>query len=211
MQKFNPLLCSTPVVEALIAKRKTKTRRVVKEPAQSWFNKSFGNNDWSKSVNNLSKYQVGDILWVRETFRTIDQDFGEPRYEYKATEKINLKDKWKPSLFMPKAACRFFLQVKSITVERLNDISEQDAIAEGVESCIADKEKFGCRAMGLKLFRDYEREDNSLINHPCNGFTNAYASFITLWENINGKGSWDKNPWVWVIEFEQIERPSGFI
>jgi hypothetical protein len=226
MPKYIPLLCSTPVVEALIAKRKTMTRRVIKVDANSKYlpqyniagytflePKEFDKTDTEKmcSVMSCPYGNVGDVLWVRETFRSIEQDFGNPRYEYKATEIINLKDKWKPSLFMPKKACRFFLQIKSITVEQLNEISEEDSIAEGVESCNSVKQKFGCTPMVMKLYRDYERKDNSLIDYPCNGFDNPILSFQTLWESINGKDSWNKNPWVWVIEFEQIEKPENFI
>ncbi len=116
-----------------------------------------------------------------------------------------------PSIHMPKIACRTFLLIKSIRVERLYDISEKDAISEGVEWCIADKQKFGCRAAGLKLYRDYARKDNSLQDHPCNGFDNARSSFETLWCKIHGIKSWDANPWLWVIDYEKIEKPEGFL
>ena len=250
MPKYIPLLCSTPVVEALIAKRKTKTRRttglendkeVAANPnAPGWFMNELG------EAIKCPYGKVGDVLWVRETHYAYghwrvcgltkktkklkyefvpcdDEDilFDNKIYSPELNATFNLEVKpnnyrlegWykRPSLFMPKKACRFFLQIKSITVEQLNDISEEDSIAEGVESCNSVKQKFGCTPMVMKLYRDYERKDNSLIDYPCNGFDNPILSFQTLWESINGKDSWNKNPWVWVIEFEQIEKPADFI
>jgi hypothetical protein len=63
----------------------------------------------------------------------------------------------------------------------------------------------GARAAGMRLFRNYERSDNSLIDYPSNGFEDAKTSFETLWASINGAESWNENPWVWVIEFKRIE------
>ena len=138
-------------------------------------------------VKNCHYGKVGDVLWVREKtcfvmiehahvllegFREKRQtiygtDFHEDWMRY-AKEKYHYK--WQPSLFMPKAACRIFLKITEIRVERLQDISEEDAKKEGVEFTIADKEKFGCRAQGMKLYRNYERKDNSLTTHPFKGF-----------------------------------------
>ena len=127
------------------------------------------------------------------------------------TGKMGIEGYYKrPSLFMPKDACRIFLKITDIRVERLQHISKEDAKKEGIEFTIADKEKFGCRAAGMKLYRDYERKDNSLTSYPCNGFENAIVSFETLWQSINGKDSWEANPWVWVISFKRIEKPSDF-
>ena len=84
--------------------------------------------------------------------------------------------KWKPSIFMPREACRIFLKVTNVRVERLQDISDHDVIAEGI---VMEKTPF---------------------IEPCN-------AFASLWESINGIGSWALNPWVWVYEFKQIEKP----
>lgn len=88
---------------------------------------------------------------------------------------------WKPSIFMPKETCRLFLKVKNIRIERLQKISRGDAMAEG------------CPFPNL-----------AKVNNPVGWFSN-------LWKSINGKDSWEANPFVWVIEFEKVERPQGFI
>lgn len=214
--QFKPMLFSTLMVQAVLEGRKTKTRRL--KGLQNIDVKAteiIANNGWPKQGNFTARFQfknietdgveawevtnvlkspckVGDIIWVRETWRPIEQDFGNPRYEYKATEKINITDKWKPSLFMPKEACRLFLEVTDIRVERLNDISQEDAKAEGVYPA----------------------------PHRCPGwvnelksFTDCYkCSFKLLWNSINGKSGhqWDKNEWVWVITFKPVECPQGF-
>ncbi|MGQ2982100.1 hypothetical protein [Flavobacterium sp.] len=94
----------------------------------------------------------------------------------------------RPSLFMPKAAARFFQKIKRRWAERLNDISEADAISEGVELDIE-----------YQAYKDYQN-DNSL-------YVSAKDSFRTIWEMINGKGTWDKNPFVWCVEFELTDNP----
>lgn len=141
----NPILFSTPMVRAILDGRKTQTRRIVKkfvgsiEMNNEPIDMATGKNVIGYAIDeegNCIKCPygfVGNILWIRETWRAIEQDFGEPRYEYKATETINLTDKWKPSIFMPYAACRIFLQITDIKIERLNDITESDAKSEGVQ------------------------------------------------------------------------------
>lgn len=214
--KFIPILFSTPMVQAILEGRKTQTRRVIKSRHDSGLFQicrritdgqitSINSLDWDErncEKDIVCPYgQPGDILWVRETFRPIEQDFGSPRYEYKATESINLSDKWKPSLFMPKSACRIFLKVKSVRVERLQDISEDDAIAEGIEVM---------KVYVHKVFRNYQ--DEAKTNGGYKGFVEtAIASFKSLWQSINGEQSWKENPFVWVIEFERIEKPENFI
>lgn len=160
----------------------------------------------------------GDLIWIRETFHKVSPSFkntytGQP-YAYKADfEPLPNKDipkedrfRWKPSIHMPKIAARIWLEIIDIKIERLNDISEESAVSEGVENVIATKEVFGCRAHGKRLFRNYERADNSLKNYPNNGFDSAKVSFETLWESINGIESRILNPWVWVIKFKKIKK-----
>lgn len=187
--KYHPILFSTPMVQAILEGRKTQTRRVVKDKLLQ--NATPEDDLEFLLLTIIYKYKVGDVLWLRETFRQIEQEVGSPRFEYKATENINLTDKWKPSLFMPKQACRTFLKIKSIRVERLQDISEEDSIAEGVI-----KENNG-------------QWKNYLV--PQTFWTYAKYSFETLWISINGKESMNKNPFVWVYEFEQIEKPLDFL
>lgn len=130
----------------------------------------------------------GDVLWVRESFANTIYD---NCYLYKSdTQDKSQWLKWKPSIHMPKKACRHFLKIVNIRVERLQDINETDAIAEGVE---------GDRKNGFRNYLVY------------GAMTCAQVSFETLWLLINGKDSWKQNPWVWVIEFEKIARPDNFL
>ena len=93
--------------------------------------------------------------------------------------------KWKPSIHMPKAACRLWLKVKAVRVERLRDISEEDAKAEGAKA--APLPDLG----------------NTWHTHK--------QGFEYLWQSINGAQSFLANPWVWVIEFERCEKPDNFL
>jgi hypothetical protein len=128
--------------------------------------------------------EVGDIIWVRETFAPIINTEGQETFVYKADDdfyKDTIEDwkGWKPSLFMPKDACRLFLKITNIRVERLQDISEADA--------------------------EYEGAKKMPLEHLGGAFPNHKSGFESLWQSINGKESWDSNPYVWVIEFEKIK------
>jgi hypothetical protein len=140
----------------------------------------------------------GDRLWVRETWGDGEENNCEPGVYYRATDPAWDKEetgfRWKPSIHMPRWASRISLEVTGVRVERLNDISEADAEAEGASKvlwfCPAGKPE--CRMnLGKDVF------DISYIN----GFAN-------VWESINGPGSWAENPWVWVLEFKRIEVPA---
>ncbi len=224
-----PILFSTEMVKAILSDSKIMTRRIVKDKQSLQTIEVFQGKN---GCENLCPYgKIGDIIWVRESFNITDPNnvisgeyVGDEtgylgsiegkdvrwRYVYKASSPavhpVNGKCRWKPSIHMPKEAARIWLKITNVKVERLHDITESDAIAEGVQSVIADRERFGCRAAGMKLYRNYERIDNSLCIYPCNGFENAEDSFKSLWIKINGCESWNFNPWVWVIEFEVISK-----
>jgi len=146
--------------------------------------------------------EKNDILWVRETWVKLngqyvykaDYDNGVPANEIELPNGATVDDaKWKPSIHMPKEACRLRLKIKSIRVERLMDISEQDAIAEGV------RQRFGG-------FINYANPSNLFTEtYPFLGrkYSAAQMSYLSLWERINGENSFEENPWVWVIEFER--------
>lgn len=229
-----PMLFSSAMVISLLNNTKTQTRRIVNGTALKWLNDGFTPEYVAIADNNLCTYgKIGDTIWVKETYyaygiwfkngitktgkqKWVFKDFtfenkdGKYLYEdCKPSDVLKNSERkfgWykRPSLFMPKIASRTTLKITDITIERLQNISEKDAIAEGVERCIADKEKFGCRAMGMRLYRDYTRIDNSLKDYPCNGFEFAADSYQTLWQKINGPESWNKNPYVWVIKFEKM-------
>lgn len=206
-QKFKPILFSTEMVQAILAGRKTQTRRVCSH--QFWqhseltdFNINKTHSKVDRSVS--SKYQPGDILWVRETFQKLESvNHKEIDFLYKAdVEYHNYFNSdlvvWSPSIHMPKEAARIFLKVTNIRVERLQDISEEDAIAEGIE-------RYG-------PFGEFKGDP-----HPSGGmmrfraYSKAARAFQDLWDSINAKKHpWDSNPWVWVYDFERIEKHENF-
>ena len=220
-----PMLFSTDMVKAILNGTKTETRRIVKfskkiknpeigftaftQDGEFSVRGEHKNGEFGEGFFKL-KVCKNDIIWVRETFRPIEQDNGRPRYEYKATEHINLKDKWKPSLFMPKDACRIFLKCVSVHAERLNTISDLDAISEGISKEIYhldDKVTIYENYLNGKDF--YSFSDYSW-NYGKETHSAAVASYCSLWESINGDGSWNKNPFVWVYKFVRIDRPDDF-
>ena len=209
-----PILFSTPMVQAIIEGRKTQTRRIVKpQPPEyarltsyhpvdymaerfrnkiSWFIEEAGDL-WPCNTEDAIKnpyVPVGGYLWVRETWAPLTKG-----YAYKADPFINSSPsgKWHPSIHMPKAASRITLLVKGIRVEKLQDISEEDAIDEGIERVGGDA--------SVSPWRNYRISEPSVKSLHCSA---PSRSFMALWESINGQGSWSVNPWVWVIEFDLI-------
>ncbi|MCG3462699.1 hypothetical protein L7G72_12700 [Xenorhabdus bovienii] len=152
--------------------------------------------------------KIGDQLWVRETFCPVfDAQYAEgeidwidyratPRYsaEYPAGWHLEPEDpaalKWRPSIHMPRWASRITLEVTDTRVERLQDIKEEDALAEGIKTG-----RFGNKSNWRDGF--YAPGDNQ----PC---FSAKEAFKYLWQSIYSEESWNNNPWVWVIEFRRI-------
>lgn len=189
--KTTPILFSTPMVQAILAGTKNQTRRIVKDKLLQTNTNEFEEEEFLLLTTKDSPYgSVGDILWVRETFHKIKHNY----FIYKANHDHQAM-KWKPSIFMPKEACRIFLKITSVRAERLQKISGEDAINEGIEvihnSTVAVYQKYNLKE---KL-----------------GTTNPILSYQTLWEKINGAESWNTNPFVWVIEFERVEKPENFV
>lgn len=217
--QYKPILFSTEMVQAILEGRKTQTRRIVKsEPKINDDTDLELIPDWDgkyddpltlffyyKGTKTRSIYydcqlplaQIGDILWIRESFQYSDE-LDEPfwykqKYEEDYTQEAFDRIKWKPSIHMPKEAARIFLEVSNVRVERLQDISEDDAIAEGIER--------------VSIAPFVHRFKNYLCN---NKFIGPKESFKTLWMKINGIDSWKANPWVWVYEFKVVEKPKDF-
>lgn len=204
---YKPILFNTEMVQAILAGRKTQTRRIVK-PQPSYLPYTDSKEGHEKTLKNYideglkngaikGKYQIGDILWVRE--KTIQNNvsgiylYGDEGELTAAFSPFLYKKR--PSIHMPKEAARIFLKITNVRCERLQDISEDDAIAEGVLR--GDPEKAIC-------FKHYGKEKTYLLD--------AKNSFQTLWESINAKKHpWSLNPWVWVYDFERIEKPENFL
>jgi hypothetical protein len=202
-----PILFSAPMVCAILSGAKTQTRRVYKPRPQDNIDDPLGAL-WSLP----SPYGApGDRLWVRETWglhdhgdsgafscqsvRGLSEGWARERYAvtYQADWGSNMEEcYWRPSIHMPRWASRITLEVSGVRVERLEDISEDDARSEGVESVQA-----------IQRWRNYMRERES---HGINETTTtARGSFMSLWESINGTESLVANPWVWVVEFRRVE------
>ncbi len=205
--KERPILFSGPMVRAVLEGRKAMTRRVVKpEGAHHLFpfldlpGKQTGEWAWCSSSHVVSKHihcpygQVGDRLWVRESM-LFDPDQGW-RYSADGADvidenygKINQRC---PSIHMPRSCCRILLEITNVRVERLHEISEADAQAEGVERVVA--------GVGWRRYCDPDSEEVGVP--PCG---DARRSFRSLWKYINGDESWNANPWVWVVEFKRVQ------
>lgn len=177
-----PILFSTEMVKAILAGRKTMTRRILNPQPDdaglhndSLYPRSIASDlkGWNGTVDETGESKEfrcrygkpGDLLWVRESFVKWEMSTGASGYYYKANFPEGTNQKFKPSIHMPKAAARIWLLVEDIRVERLQSIRDRDALNEG----IAKGEKFS-----------------------------------VLWESIHGPGSWIVNPWVWVVKFKVV-------
>ncbi|MCS3430052.1 hypothetical protein [Klebsiella sp. BIGb0407] len=201
--KERGVIFNAEMVRAILAGRKTQTRRVMKvQPVLCGrFYEVYG-TEWNEGVKfvpaipghslsaNCPFGSVGDRLWVRETWADAPASaIGLTLYRANYPEHVpshcdfipaakNIL--WKPSIHMPRRASRITLEITSVRVERLNDISQEDAQAEGME---------------LTGWRPDSGGD----------FQTPYDSFVELWRSIYGAGSWLSNPWVWVIEFRALK------
>lgn len=211
------------MVQAILEGRKTQTRREVKHG----LGKTMDDDDIKVSITDdgemahfkakgqgtsfmglKSPYgKIGDILWVREKFqKIINCETGEfKHYDYYADMPVKFhkqfSGKYKPSIHMPKEAARIFLKVINIRVERLFQITAKDAIAEGVECKIVEN---------MKEYRAYLVKESEHVFGKNSYPDTPECSFLDLWEKINGNESVNSNPWVWVIEFERVEKPENF-
>ncbi|MEW9304494.1 hypothetical protein [Labrys neptuniae] len=202
-----PILFSAPMIRALLAGTKTQTRRILKPPYGTW--EYLPSGEWRPIY---TKVFTGDRLWAREAWRTerafdgirprdlpIFELPGLPIF-YEASDNGQAStwgNPWgeqrRPSMFMPRWASRLTLVMTGVRVERLLDISEEDAIAEGIEP-VLDFMPYGNH---WKRYRDGGW--NGYVDSPI-------ASYASLWTEINGSGSWEANPFVAVISFRPIHQ-----
>jgi len=202
------------MVRAILDGKKTQTRRIIKpQPALSkhkdiWW---WGNKMGTHSERGLHEMMCinspygrdGGLLWVRENFYkyTGCQPKMMPKIRYMADDPVDVNQMndfscWssgKPSIHMPRRASRIILEIKDIRIERLQDISKEDAIAEGITK------------VQIKNWNDvYIAGDHppGLIDLEQPNSADPVGAFQELWESINGQDSWDANPFVWVVTFE---------
>lgn len=192
--KSRPILFSAPMIQALLAGTKTQTRRALKFPKWSDAHGGVefsGLDDGPSVIAKVSgcfadlpcPYGVpGDYLWCRETWARYKIDQDSHCTAYRATQPADWPEggNWRPSIFMPRRESRITLRMTEVRLQRLQEISEADAIAEG------------CPAV-------------SLFDLDCDSTPPSHY-YRDLWESINGSGSWAANPLVWAISFDVIKR-----
>lgn len=224
-----PILFAGPMVRAILNGEKTVTRRVMKpQPTPS----NMGGHSWPCPIHQTMLHveqelqngegiwggladsacphgAPGDRLWVRETFATLSAGQYEPvkpaygygqEVRFAATDPLADCDigvrgyPWRPSIHMPRWASRILLEITAVRVERLQDISDEQALAEGLR--------------WHSLYRQWGGVESHPASRPeCpqwRWYEDPITAFRQLWESINGAGSWDANPWVWVVEFKRI-------
>jgi hypothetical protein len=202
------------MVRAILSGQKTHTRRVVKPPSgYAWIDALGGAmvnmGGHKKHISDLAcPYgQPGDRLWVKET-RALHIACGSP---FEGTPQKNALNQriWSyradnhpdvvrllPSIHMPRWASRITLEITGVRLERLQDISRCDAIAEGIRELTLQANEPGAWWSADSTARDLHAR-------------NPEHAYRKLWESINGAGSWEANPWVWVVEFKQIQPLPG--
>ncbi|WP_459061822.1 hypothetical protein [Stenotrophomonas sp. PSU-St15] len=220
MTKERPILFNGAMVRAILAGRKTQTRRVVKVPPAFDFIGGAGDDqhdprNWGAEDENALWWalaagpdtdrvlacpfgQPGDRLWVRETTVNVeDHGYVGPVYVESEEGRTVLNSglapdpddctdvepeelRLRPSIHMPRSMCRLVLEITDVRVERLQAISEADAIAEGLTQTKA----------------------GGWLPGPCD---HPEWAFHLLWNQVYGESSWDSNPWVWAITFKRIE------
>lgn len=226
IMKERRILFNADEVRSILSGQKTQVRRAMKvQPTSNnqrplmhvlsqkiwWFNDK---NVAASKPFKCPHGQIGDRLWVGESFATDEADcivyqadaglnsivsdnqgnFGSFEFKPADMHALNVSNghaKWRRSVHMPRATSRITLEITDIRVERLNEISQSDAYHEGV-SLKMRQEQFGC-------------SNERFIDEYDFSLRGAKGCYRMLWESINGAGSWDKNPWVWVIEFKRIE------
>lgn len=233
-----PILFNTDMVWAILDGKKTETRRLIKPP---YF--VDGNEDDPRTLQVLrtapkgsqlyreigempyprDPYRIGGYLYVRETWCNVNKPGIKPDYYYFADTRIcedydSSEWTWRPSIHMPKEAARIFLRVTDVRVERLQDITIDDVLREGVSGvepppiCIKG-------AREPESFRSWnkDKQDDWIKSTAtatyigwCDYADKLFYQMESLWNSTIkaedlSKYGWSANPWVWVIEFERVE------
>lgn len=239
--KERPILFSGPMVRAILSGQKTVTRRAMKhQPQKAPVDVVDGVPSWDSPTNYVGEVQMntqrgkpcpygkpGDRLWVREAWLADSQldsiaprdlSQGEPIF-YPADGSVRQtgcamisQGRGRPSIHMPRWASRILLEITDVRVERLQDISDDQAKAEGmVYTDFGMQERPGKVSLdGGKTFHPVKPQQApgwhaGDATHPDQCLDRARWAFANLWEKINGEYSWDANPWVWVVEFKRIK------
>lgn len=211
-----------PLFHKVVKGEKTQTRRMI-TPQPEYSDRvgmiykglcyGIGFNNPKDAYYNFSnhskaaKYKVGEKVYLKEPYILYQEEYQESKtsqsgiqYAYKFGNHLSIEEitgksdsKWKNKLFMPESAARYFIEITAVRAERLQDISEADCFKEGIEGC--DYGGMQCVVYGL--------EDGLFFNELGSTPIKAYAALI---DKINGKGTWEKNPFVLVYDFQLIEK-----
>lgn len=217
-----PIIFSGEMVRAILAGRKTQTRRIIKpQPTSKIWRHEFPDRDElgfmmdtpHKNGPETAFFpaQIGDRFWVRESFaRTtvapIVETIDNPMVVYRVGDNgTDYGGPWKPAIHMPRKDSRITLIVTDVRVERLQDISETDARAEGIEEVSAQwppNEEDGFEGAPYPSFADYGKNANGCFS----GYGAAGLSFMKLWDSINdARGfGWAYNPWIVAYTFKAV-------
>lgn len=207
LKNAKPILFNTEMVRAILDGRKTMTRRCVKfingkNPNWTGYVKDglMIYNGTNEPCIKPCQYHPGDIMYVRETW---GEGYEEGTYIYKADDKLANLPEFKesskliyhPSIHMPKEATRIFLKVTNVRVERLEDMTNKDALKEGAQGV-------KCDHAGLGAYGCTDCMNTGWLEPPILEFVGIWNS--TIKKSDLDRYGWDANPWVWVIEFERI-------
>lgn len=213
--KERGMIFNGEMVRAILDGRKTQTRRPIKWK-QTRFTEIGEREDgskwpWSEDAERACDFwhpcpfgAVGDRIWVRETWAryNIDQNSHDIAYRATTPEDWPEEGRWRPSIHMPRWASRILLEITDVRVERLNAISEEDAIAEGMQGVICPC----CKGDSEYSTSQYDAETLAVVDEiPCRACESNRSRFFTLWDSIYGYGQHCIGEWVWVIEFKRVE------
>ena len=194
-----------PLFHRVVKGEKTQTRRMITpQPVDSVENLMFFGNkvfrtrdEYDELIFINPKYEVGEKVYLKEPYILYQEEYQESKasqsgiqYAYKFGNHLSIEEitgksdsKWKNKLFMPESAARYFIEITAVRAEKLQDISEEDCLKEGIE-----------------LYNNY---DGTYGGHSApTAPKEAYAALIN---SIYGKSTWEKNPFVWVYEFRLIQ------
>ena len=210
------ILFNTEMVRAILDGRKSCTRRIVKHDVKAILNSPYHKEhpevEDKQIISKLCMppYQIGDILYVRETWCK-----GLERYIYRAdysdTEKFyqggkEIEMKWHPSIHMPKEAARIWLKVTDVRVERLQDITEDETFEEGLDFTPP------CLHLTGENYCDIDGPCTSKIKYCDMSSGELFGEVLwnpTIKKSDLDRNGWNENPWVWVIEFERCDKPES--
>ncbi|HGU9828476.1 TPA: morphogenetic protein [Enterobacter kobei] len=207
--KERGMIFNGEMVRAILDGGKTQTRRPVKVPhidkdamCELSGNELAGELS-AGNYRNSPHGKPGDRIWVRETWAryNIDQDSHDMAYRATPPADWPEEGRWRPSIHMPRWASRLMLEITGVRVERLDKISEEDAVSEGMQGVICRS----CKGDPDYSTTQYDQDTLAAVDEiPCQSCSSNRSKFFSLWDSIYGEGNHCMGDWVWVIEFKVV-------